>query len=183
MHWISRFIFWVIRWKVIGNYPYEVKKKLLIAAPHTSNWDFPLGLLVRWIIKADVKYIGKAPLFKPPLGWIMRPLGGIPVETDKSTNFVQAVVNEYNNRNELSILIAPEGQRKKIDKFRTGFYYIAKLADIPILPTVLDFEKREFRFLDLVYLSDDADKDIANIQNLFRGIRGFYKADSFDYPA
>lgn len=166
----------------MGKYPHEVKKKLLIAAPHTSNWDFPLGILVRGVIKADVKYVGKAPLFKAPLGWIMRPLGGIPVETDRSTNFVQAVVKEYNRREELSILIAPEGQRVKTEKFRTGFYYIAKLANIPILPAVLDFDKKEFRFLDLVYLTDNAEKDIAAIQDLYRGIRGLYAKDSFDYP-
>lgn len=182
MYWLSKFILWIIGWKIVGDYPYEVKKKLLIAAPHTSNWDFPLGVIVRSAIKADVKYIGKAPLFKPPLGWIMKPLGGIPVHTDKSTNFVQAVVNEYNNRSELSILIAPEGQRLKTEKFKTGFYYIAKLADIPILPVVLDFGKKEFRFLELVHLTDNVEKDISAIQDLYRGIKGLYAKDSFDYP-
>jgi len=178
---IARIIYKIIGWKVINNnYPYHIKKKILIAAPHTSNWDFPVGVLARTILKDKIKYIGKASLFKPPLGWIMYPLGGIPVNKTKNTNFVQAMVNEYDARDVLTIVIAPEGQRKKIARFKTGFYYIAKNAGIPIIPTLFDWGNKEVRFLDPFYPTDDSEGDILKIESLFKGIKGYRAKDSFD---
>lgn len=176
---IAKFVLKIIGWKVVGDYRNDVKKKLLIAAPHTSNWDFPLGILVRTAIQAPVKYIGKPSLFKPPLSWIMYPLGGMPVVQKEGQSFVQNVVDMYNETEELTILIAPEGQRKRIEKFKTGFYHIANGAKVPILPMILDFGKKEFRFLDLVYTNDNSKKEIPQIESLFRGIRGYRKKDSF----
>lgn len=176
---ISRFILKILGWKITGEFPMEVKKKLIIAAPHTSNWDFPLGVLVRSAMKIPVKYIGKASLFKPPLSWIMYPLGGIPLERKAGESFVESMVAVYNKYDSLTILIAPEGQRKKIDKFKTGFYHIAHGANIPLLPLVLDFKKKEFRFLDLVYTKGDPEIEIPQIENLFRGVVGFRTKDSF----
>lgn len=177
---ISRLIYKVIGWKCItSNYPYHIKKKILIAAPHTSNWDFPIGILARTILKDKIKYIGKASLFKPPLGWIMYPLGGIPVKRTKTTNFVRAIVNEYEEREELTIVIAPEGQRKKTNHFKTGFYFIAKNAGVAIIPTIFDWKNKEVRFLDPVYPGEDTKKEIAEIEDMFRGVIGKVPEDSF----
>jgi len=176
---LAKVILKLLGWKVVGDYRNDVKKKLLIGAPHTSNWDFPLGILVRAAIQAPVKYIGKPSLFKPPMSWIMYPLGGIPVMQKKGQSFVQNVVDMYDDMDELTILIAPEGQRKRIEKFKTGFYYIADGAKIPILPMGLDFGKKEFRFLDLVYTNDNAGKEIPQFEALFRGVKGYRKTDSF----
>jgi len=164
-YFISKFVLRLIGWKVVGHYPNEVKKKILVAAPHTSNWDFPLGVMIRSVIKDDVKYVGKASLFKPPIGWIIGPLGGVPVDRSKSNNFVDAVVKEFDSKEEFSVLFAAEGSRKKVEKFKTGFYHIARLAKVPMLPTILDYDKKEFRFLDLIWATDDTEGDISKIED------------------
>ena len=128
----------------------------------------------------DIKYIGKPSLFKPPLSWVMYPLGGIPVDVDPSRSFVENVAHMFNKTDELSIIIAPEGQRKKAHKFKTGFYYIAKMANIPILPTVFDFRNKSVKFLDLVYPKWTGQEEIDEIEGIFKGIVGFYKKDSFN---
>lgn len=168
---------------MVGHYPNEVKKKILVAAPHTSNWDFPLGVMIRSVIKDDVKYVGKASLFKPPIGWIIGPLGGVPVDRSKSNNFVDAVVKEFDSKEEFSVLFAAEGSRKKVEKFKTGFYHIARLAKVPMLPTILDYDKKEFRFLDLIWATDDTEGDISKIEDLFKGIKGCNPAQGFHYKA
>ncbi len=176
---ISALILKLLGFSIIGEYPYDLKKVVLIAGPHTSYWDFPLGLLIRSAEKIDVKYVGKASLFKPPLGWIMKPLGGVPVDRSKRNNFVDQVVDIYKNREEFAVLFAPEGRRKKVEKFKTGFYFIAKGANIPILPIVFDIANKEIRWLDLVYPSDDAAKDLEKIESLYRGVVGFISENSF----
>jgi len=177
----SRLVLKLIGWKVTGHYPADVLKKILVAAPHTSNWDFPLGLMIRSVLRDDVKYIGKASLFKPPLGWILKPLGGIPVDRSKSNNFVDAVVDKFNSKEKISVLFAAEGSRKRVEKFKTGFYHISRLAKVPMLPVILDYDKKEFRFLDLVWATDNAEADIAKIEALFKGIRGYHSKKSFHY--
>ncbi len=174
---ISKFIMKLLGWKITGNYPYQLKKKLIIGAPHTSNWDFIIGVLVKGALQDDLKYIGKASLFRPPLGWIMKALGGMPLEENKSISLVQKVVNLYGNNENLTIAMSPEGQRKKTDRFRTGYYYIAKGAKIPVLPVHLDFGNKRFHFLDPFYPSDETEKDLAYIESLFVGIEGYRPED------
>jgi len=169
---LSSLILKAFGWKITGVYPKNVDKKILAAGPHTSNWDFPLGLIVRVLIEDKVQFIGKASLFKPPFGWAFKALGGVPVDRSKSNNFVDSVVEEFNKRPKLSILFAPEGTRKKVKTLKTGFYFIAKNAQVPILPCILDFEKKEFRFLDLFFPSDNTASDLIKIEQMFRGIKG-----------
>lgn len=176
---IYQFILKLFGWKVTGDYPAHIKQKILVAAPHTSNWDFPLGLLVRGVIEDDVKYVGKASLFKGPLGYIMRFLGGVPVNRSRSNNFVDAVVDMFTERKSFSILFAAEGTRKKVDKLKTGFYHIAKQANVPIIPSILDYEKKEFRFLPLINTTSDTEEDLIKIEKIFRGIKGYYPEKSF----
>lgn len=176
---LSAFIIKLLGFTIKGEYPYDLKKVVLIAGPHTSYWDFPLGLLIRSAEKIDVKYVGKASLFKPPLGWIMKLLGGVPVDRSKRNNFVDQVINLYKQREKLAVLFAPEGKRRKVEKFKTGFYYIAKGANIPILPIVFDFEHKEIRWLDLVYPTDDATKDLEKIESLYKGVVGYTPKNSF----
>ena len=178
---ISKFILKIFGWKVTGYYPKEIKKKILAAAPHTSNWDFPLGLLVRNVIEDNVKYIGKSSLFKPPFGWIFSKLGGVPVDRSKSNNFVDAVVDEYRIRESFAVLFAPEGKRKRVERFKSGYYHIARLAGIPIVPCVLDYAKKEFRFLPVYWPTDNVEQDLIAIENLFRGIKGYHPKQSFHY--
>ena len=177
--WISKIIFRIIGWKITGEYPRDIQKKILIVAPHTSNWDFPIGLLARAIVRDKIQFVGKNSLFKPPLGWFMKAIGGIPVDRSKSTNFVRAVVDEYERREKMTIVIAPEGTRKKVDKFKTGFYFIAKLAEIPIIMTKFDYANKEINFADPFYPTGNDEADLEMIQEHFRGIRGRAAERSF----
>ena len=148
-------------WKVTGGIDPDLKKFVLIAAPHNSAMDFPLGLFARMSIGRDIKYIGKKSLFKPPLGWAMRVLGGYPVDRSKSTNYVQSIVDIFDQHEEFAIALAPEGTRKKVEKFRTGFYYIAKGAGVPIVLVRFDQKKKEVHFNpEPFWPTDDAEADI-----------------------
>jgi len=180
IRWLSKLIFKLIGWKISGNYDNTISKKILIVAPHTSNWDFPLGLLARSIINDKVQFVGKASLFKPPFGWITKALGGIPVDRTKSTNFVRAVVEEYGKRNKMTIVLAPEGTRKKVKKLKTGFYFIARTAKVPIIIVIFNYSKKEIYFSDPFYPTGDSDADMKYIEDQFRGIKGRIAEFSFD---
>ena len=125
-------------WKVNGDMPRDIKKYVIIVAPHTSNWDFIIGVLVRCAFGFHSKYLAKKELFRAPLGWLFRKLGGYPVDRSKKTNMVDQVVDYYNSHDEFVIAVAPEGTRKKVEKWRTGFYFIAYKAGVPIIPAVMD---------------------------------------------
>ena len=176
---LSRFIFWIIGWKVSGNYRKDIQRKIIIVAPHTSNWDFPIGILARAIIRDKIQYVGKHTLFKPPFGFVMRWLGGIPVNRTKSTNFVRSVVDLYSKKEALTIVLAPEGTRKKVDRFKTGFYFIAKLAEIPIIMVRFNYSERTVQFADPFYTTEDQENDLKYIENHFKGILGKIPENSF----
>lgn len=140
--------------------------------PHTSNWDFPLGVFVKVGYKLKLTFIAKASLFKPPHGWIFRALGGMPVDRTKSNNFVDFCVDTINAKDEISLAIAPEGTRKKVEKIKTGFYWIARKAQIPIILCKLDFENKIFNFSPPFYTTNDEEKDFEFIHNHFKGVKG-----------
>lgn len=167
-------------WKVDGVYPREISKFLITVAPHTSFYDFPIGILFRNWYKVQINFIIKAELANHViLGPFIKWLGGIPVNRSKATNFVQSIASLYDEYDNLYICITPEGTRKKVTKFKSGFYYIAKHANIPILPIVFDFEHKTLRIKELVYLGDNAESDIEQFQNIYRGYLGKRPENSF----
>ena len=166
--------------KIDGKYPYDLPKKIFAVVPHTSWWDFFLGLFVRASLGAKIQFVAKDSLFFPPLGWIMKALGGIPVDRSKRNNFVDAVVDIYNSRSELAIAIAPEGTRKKVDKFKTGFYHIARNANIPIVPIQFNYANKRVHFGKPIYPGDDTETDIKALEEYFRGIKGKNAELSFE---
>ncbi|MEP7196046.1 MAG: 1-acyl-sn-glycerol-3-phosphate acyltransferase [Saprospiraceae bacterium] len=174
MRWIATLLLRFIGWNYTGHEKlYKIPKFLLIAGPHTSNWDFPLGLILRKSAQLDkVKFLGKSSLFRPPFGWIFRMLGGYPVDRTKSTNMVQAYIDLFNLKREFAIVMAPEGTRKKVEHFKTGFYFIAKGAHIPIIPCIFDYSIKECRYLDPFYCSGNDAEDIEYLENLYRGVHG-----------
>lgn len=116
---------------------------MIAVAPHTSNWDFIVGLAVRSVLNLQhVKFLGKKELFKPPFGFIFRWLGGTPVDRFSRQNMVEQVVDRFLAHNRFSLAMSPEGTRKKVERLRTGFYQIALQAGVPILPVGLDFGRR-----------------------------------------
>ncbi|MFN5171320.1 MAG: lysophospholipid acyltransferase family protein [Cyclobacteriaceae bacterium] len=166
-------IFKLMGWKITGHFPPDLKKYVVAVAPHTSNWDFPIGVMARSILRIQhAKFIGKSSLFKPPLGWLFRAMGGYPVDRSKSTDMVKQVVDIINAHDEFILAIAPEGTRKKVEKLKTGFYYIAKGAGIPIIPCGFDFAKKEVVISQPVFPSGDTESDLAGMLKFYRGITG-----------
>jgi 1-acyl-sn-glycerol-3-phosphate acyltransferase len=169
----SKFIFLTVaKFKIIGDFPDDIKKYLVIAAPHTSWWDFPIGLVLRSILRKDIRFIGKESLFKGPLGFIFYALGGYPVNRSERTNMVDSMINIFNIHDKFAVAISPEGTRKKVDKFKTGFYFIAKGAKVPIIMVQFNFGDKKVVISDPFYPTDDMENDMQFIWNYFKGVKG-----------
>jgi 1-acyl-sn-glycerol-3-phosphate acyltransferase len=173
MRLLTRFILYtVLGWKIVGNFPKGLKKYLIIAAPHTHWLDFPLGIAVKWAEGAPINFIGKASLFKPPFGFIFRWLGGTPVDRSTSSNKVQAIIDIFNSKEKFILALSPEGTRKKVTKWKTGFYHIAKGANVPIVMSTLNFKQKEVKISKPFYLTDNIDEDFKVIYKYFKGVKG-----------
>lgn len=161
-------------WTLSGQPPVE-KKYVLIAVPHTTNWDFPITLAMAFLFKFDIFWMGKDSLFSGPAGPIMRWLGGIPVNRSASSNLVQQTIEAFNANDKLVITIPPEGTRSRVDKWKTGFYYIAVGANVPIALGFLDYKRKVGGFGPTFYPTGDAEKDIAAIRLFYKDISGLYE--------
>ena len=160
-------------WKINGSFPLEIKKMILLVAPHTSWKDILVGLATRSRLKIyKAKFLGKKELFDGPFGWYFRWLGGVPVDRHSKHGMVEQVVEMYNNNEEFIIALSPEGTRKKVDKLRTGFYHIAVGAGVPILPIAMDYKTKQIRFMPLFYPTGDYDADLPKILENYRGVLG-----------
>lgn len=164
-------------WRVTGRIP-DVPKLVIIAAPHTSNWDFVVGLAAKLALRLRVTFLGKDTLFRFPLGVLMRRWGGIPVDRSSSHDVVDAIVQEFARREQMVLAVAPEGTRKPVARWRTGFYHIAHGARVPIVPVAFNFEAQEIQILDAFETTGDVDRDIAALRGRFDGIRGKRRAFS-----
>jgi 1-acyl-sn-glycerol-3-phosphate acyltransferase len=167
------FFFKLLGWKINGHFPPGLDKYIVAVAPHTSNWDFLAGVAVRSILRMqNARFLGKSSLFKPPLGWLFSALGGYPVYRDKNSDVVEQAAGIFKKEDHFILAIAPEGTRKKVDKLRTGFYYIAKKAGVPIIPCGFDYKKKEVLIGEPFYPSDDVRKDIASLTSFYSKITG-----------
>lgn len=160
-------------WSFSGQMP-DIPKFVCIVAPHTSNWDFPVGLAAKWALGFDAHWWGKHTLFTPPLGWFMRANGGIPVDRSNKNNAVDRTVEMARSSSHFALALAPEGTRKKVTSWRSGFWHVAKGAGIPIVLVALDWEHKVVRLGPTVTADEDDPADgIARIRALYHGIRGY----------
>ena len=165
----------IMGWKdqPVGPFPFTEQKYVLIVAPHTSGWDFIIGVLYRSVLRLEhARYLGKKELFRPPFGFLFRWLGGTPVDRSAKHNVVEEVVKIFNSHKQFGIAISPEGTRRKVDKLKTGFYNIAKLAKVPIIMVGLDFENKQVLFSAPLYPSENQEKDFDQIINFLGPING-----------
>lgn len=177
---IGQFLFTkIFRWSFEGTYPGNEQSFVLIVAPHTSMWDVPIGLGLKWWYDMQVSFYVKEEMFFFPLKYILKTVKAIPIKRSGNTNFVAGVVADFKNHGNRRILITPEGTRKKVNQFKSGYYYIAKGAGVPILPTIFDFEKKTIIMLDLFYPSGEDERDLRQIEDMFRGYKGKHEAYSF----
>jgi 1-acyl-sn-glycerol-3-phosphate acyltransferase len=176
MQWLAKFIYFkLLGWRVTGNTNISqdiIKKAVIIAAPHTIWHDFYIGVLLRAVLGVKTKFIGKKELFVFPIGWFFRRLGGIPVDRSSKENNVNAIVKLFNGHEEFRLTLAPEGTRKKVEKWRTGFYYIAKAAKVPIIMFTLDFKNKQNNISEPFYPTDDMEADFKFMQQFYKNVIG-----------
>jgi 1-acyl-sn-glycerol-3-phosphate acyltransferase len=153
----------LLGWKLAGKFP-DVPKAVIIGAPHTSNWDFLVMLMAILIWRLDVHWIGKHSLFIGPLGPVMRWLGGIPVDRSKSQSLVEQMVKHFQERDRLLLVIAPEGTRKPVERWHTGFYRIARQANVPIVLSFMDYRHKEAGVAGVEVPGDGMKEDIDRYQ-------------------
>lgn len=145
---------------------------VFIGAPHTSNWDFPLMISAILVLRIDIRWMGKHSLFPPVMGSIMRWMGGIPVNRSKAHNMVSRMAGMLKTQQDTILCIPPEGTRSKVREWKTGFYYIAREAQVPILMAAIDAENRELKLLGEFRASEDVDSDMVRIKAHYEGLKG-----------
>lgn len=168
LRFISKLIMRLFGWRVEGTLP-NFPKFVLIGAPHTSNWDFVLFLGVIFHLKANVKYMGKAELFRFPHGPFFYYCGGIPVDRKKSTGLVDQMVDACNKADNFILVIAPEGTRHHVSEWKMGFYHIAKKADIPIVFAAIDGKSKTVHVGQVFQITENMEEDIKTIKECFAG--------------
>jgi len=161
----------VFGWRIAGQFP-DQAKLVVIVAPHTSNWDFPIGISAVFALGLRVRFLGKDALFRGPLGWLMRWFGGMPVIRESPQGAVGQAVAMIESQSAVFLAITPAGTRSSAIAWRSGFYHIAHAARVPILPIAFDGEHRLIRLFAPFETSGDYDADIPKLLALYSGIRG-----------
>lgn len=158
-------------WKLVGEFP-DVPRAVLIAAPHSSWWDGFWGLSLRIALGIDIAFMGKRELFVGPLGWMLRRLGGIPVERSATHGVVEQMSERLRQKRSLWIGISPEGTRNRVDKWRTGFWHIARAADVPIVLVYFHYPERTIGVGPLFVTSDNMDADLQKLRAFYAPWQG-----------
>ena len=161
-------------WQTIGGVPAEIKKCVIIAAPHTSNWDLLWMLLAAIDLGIRPNWFGKYNLFRPPLGFFLRAVGGIPIDRRASNNAVEAAVATIGANDLISLAIPPEGTRGHVDHWKTGFYHIAHGAGVPIICCFLDYGSKRTGVGPVVQPSGDIDADMLIFEEFYQGMTGLH---------
>ncbi len=170
-YWLGRAWMGAFGWRVEGALP-ETRKFVFIAAPHTSNWDLPFMLATAYILGVRVSWMGKHTLFEGPFGGFMKALGGIPVDRRSANNLVQQVAERFQQADTLILAVPPEGTRKKVEYWKSGFYHIARSAQVPIAMGFLDFRRKRAGLGPLLYPTGDVRADMDQVRAFYRDIRG-----------
>ena len=168
----ARIILKLLGWKLI-DLPQRPAKAVVIAYPHTSNWDFPITLLALAALPYGAHWVGKDTMFRGPLGPAMRALGGVAVNRRERTGFVERVAEEFDRRESFHLIMATEGTRSLQAGWKSGFYRIARAAGVPVIMAVVDYGKREVGLLSTATLSGDEAADMKLIAACYEGRRGY----------
>jgi len=158
-------------WRIEGEFP-DRPKVVAIVAPHTSNWDFIVGISAVYALGLDVRFLGKHTLFHPPFGWLMRWFGGVPVNREAPQGLVPQAVDAIGRADAMFLAITPAGTRSSTKPWKSGFYHIAHAARVPILPIAFDGERRTIRLFPPVETSGDHIGEVPRLRALYDGIRG-----------
>jgi 1-acyl-sn-glycerol-3-phosphate acyltransferase len=162
-------VYHALGWQLKGPRP-TVPKALWVVAPHATNWDFPIGLWVRHEANVYVGFLAKSSLFKWYSGWLFRALGGTPVYRDKANNLVDAVAETFQRHDVLHVCITPEGTRGDVSKLKTGFYYMALKANVPLILTGFDWTRKEVVLSEPLYVTGDFERDMLPFYQFFAAL-------------
>lgn len=176
---ISRILLFCLGWQS-RKYPNHHQKFVLIAAPHTSNWDLFYALLLAFELKTGIYWMGKDTIFKWPFGAIMKWLGGIPIDRSRSNNVVEQSIRMFRNNDKLVLLVPPAGTRSRVRHWKTGFYHIAHGAKVPIALGFLDYRLKEGGIGPCLYTTGDIKSDMKVISTYYAGISGKYPLKESD---
>ena len=169
--WFGRTYLKLAGWKIEGELP-NLPKLVVAVAPHTSNWDFPTGAAVMFALDFKPSYIGKHTLFRPPFGAMFRWMGGIPIDRSVPNGLVDSSVEAFSRSEQLALVIAPEGTRKHVQHFKTGFLRIARGAGVPVLLAALDYGTKSVRLGPLVFPGEDIEAERERVERHFSAFKG-----------
>lgn len=170
---LARALFGLFGWKAVGRVPDE-PRYIALGAPHTTNWDLALALFASAIWKMKMKWVGKDTLFKPPFGFVLRWLGGVPVVRGTRSGAVEALAELLHSKERFALCIAPEGTRKKVESWKSGFYQIALAANVPVVLGFCDYAHKTLGLGPAIYMTGDVEADMARIAEFYADKRGKY---------
>jgi 1-acyl-sn-glycerol-3-phosphate acyltransferase len=179
---LGRLVLAAARFRIAGELP-EVPKFVVCIAPHTSNWDFVVGYAAKLVVAVRASWLGKHTLFRGPLGLLLRAMGGIPVDRRAAHGVVGEAVRNFAASPALVLGVAPEGTRKKVDRWKSGFYHIAHQAGVPIVPVGLDWGRRAIRIGEPFLATGDEAADMARLLEFFAHVRGKVPGNAYPPPA
>jgi len=177
MRLLALFFLKCIGWQVEGKHP-NIPKYVMIAAPHTSNWDFVIALAMAFVYRINIEIMMKGSWFFWPLGPIFRWLGAMPIDRSKANNVVAQCIEDFKQREEKMLMVPPSGTRKKVLYWKTGFYHIAHGAGVPIVMGFLDYRRKHGGIGPVFQPSGNIDRDMETIRDFYRDISGKYPAQS-----
>ncbi len=169
--WLGRTVLRLGGWRVVGQWP-DLDKMVIIVAPHSSGWDAIWGLAAKLAMGLDIAFMAKAELFRGPLGWLLRAFGGIPVDRGAPGGIVEQSAARVREASRIWFLLAPEGTRRRVERWKTGFWKIARGAGVPVFCAAFHYPEKKIVLDQLVHLGDDAEADMARIRALYRPFVG-----------
>jgi 1-acyl-sn-glycerol-3-phosphate acyltransferase len=164
----------LLGWRFAGAAP-NLRRMVLVVAPHTSNWDFLVGIFAMLALGLDARWLGKDTLFKTPWGFLLLWLGGIPVDRGAPDGVVPGAVDLIQRSDRLCLALSPEGTRRRVERWKTGFHRIARAARVPVWPVAFDYSRRIVDLMAPVDLTDDVEADVA-------ALRARYSKEMARYP-
>jgi 1-acyl-sn-glycerol-3-phosphate acyltransferase len=171
LYWLARLWFWVFGWDTEGD-PAQVAKGVLIAAPHTTNWDLPHMLAASLVYRYRLSWIGKHTLFRFPFGWFMRLLGGVPIDRSSPQGMVKSASAKLRDASQLILAIPPSGSRSRKEHWKSGFYWIAYEAQVPIICGYLDYRRRRAGLGFSFVPTGDVVADMDRVRAFYADLRG-----------
>ena len=168
--WLGTMVLNRLGWHFQGEFPTH-PKMIIAVAPHTSNWDFVIGLAVAFSLRLKITFFGKHSLFVPPFGALLRRRGGIPVERSQAHGVVEQMADAMRKADKMLLCLAPEGTRSRIERWKTGFLHIANKAEVPVFLVAFDYKKKQIEFGPSLLIGDDTQYELNRIYTYFQHVQ------------